>query len=86
MESFQKSVYKLLYFVDFWGYFVTFIFGYISSTTWSNTKLRFVLLKVLCIVIFIDVQNYLILFFFYCAGHENLLYWHSNFWECEVNF
>ena len=29
MDSLQKSVYKLLYFVDFWGYFVTFIFGYI---------------------------------------------------------
>ena len=37
MESFRKSFYKL-HFVDFWGYFVTFIFGYISSTTWSNTK------------------------------------------------
>ena len=37
MESFQKIFYKLN-FVDFWGYLVTFIFGYISSTTWSNTK------------------------------------------------
>ena len=27
MESFQISVYELLYFVDFWGYFVTFILG-----------------------------------------------------------
>ena len=86
MESFQKSVYKLLYFVDFWGCVVTFIFGYISSTTWSNTKLRFVRLKVLCIVIFVYVHNYLILSFFSCACHEKLLYWHSNFWGCEVNF
>ena len=37
MESFRKSFYKL-YFVDFLGYFVTFIFGYIFSTTCSNTK------------------------------------------------
>ena len=86
MESFQKSIYKILYFVDFWGYFTIFIFGYISSTTWSNTKLRCVRLKVLCIVIFVDVYNYLILFFFSCACHENLLYWQSNFWGCEVNF
>ena len=64
MESFQKSVYKILYFVNFWGYFVTFILGYISSTTWSYTKLRFVPLKILCIVIFPYVHNYLILFLF----------------------
>ena len=86
MKFFQISVYKLLYFVDFWGYFVTFIFSYISSTISSNTKLRFVRLKVLCIVIFVDVYNYLILFFFSSASHENLLYWHSNFWGCEVYF
>ena len=84
MESFKKSVYKLLYFVDFWGYFFTLIF--ISFTTWSNTKLLFVRLKVLCIVIFVYVHNYLILFFLSCACHENLLYWHSHFWGCEVNF
>ena len=60
MESVQKSVYKLLYFLDFWNYFFTF--GYISSTAWSNVKLRFVQLKVLCIVIFVCVHNYLILF------------------------
>ena len=29
MESFQKSVYKLFNFVDFLGYLVTFIFGYL---------------------------------------------------------
>ena len=55
MESFQKSVYKLLYFVDFWDYFVTVIFGYISCTTLSYTKLRCIRLKVLCIVIFVYV-------------------------------
>ena len=50
----QKRVYKLLYFVYFWGYVVTFIFGYIPTTTWSNTTLfDFVRLKVLCIVIFV---------------------------------
>ena len=70
----SKSAYKLLYFVDFLGYFDTFIFSYISCTTWCNTKLRFVRLKVLCIVIFFYVHNYLILFFCYCACHENLLY------------
>ena len=68
----------------FWP--LPFIFGYISSTTWSNTKLGFVRLKVLCIVIFVDAYNYLILFFFSCACHENLLYRHSNFWGREVYF
>ena len=87
MESFRKSVYKLFYFVDFWGYFVTFIFGYISSTTYDLTRnFPFSGLTVLCIVIFVYVHNYSILFFFSCACHENFLYWHSNFWGCEVNF
>ena len=86
MESFEKNFYKLLYFVNFLGYFVTFIFGHISSTPWSDTKLDFVRLKVSCIVIYVFVHNYLVLFFFSCACHEELLHWHSNFWGCEVNF
>ena len=81
-----KKVFTNYYILQIFEVTLSLIFGYISSTTWFNTKLRFVRFKVLCILIFVYVHNYSILFFFTCACHEILLYGHSNFWGCEVNF